>query len=47
MNLKAKLEKMEEKKLEEKNSKNTSQVFWMEKAYNKNAKYASAKVYTK
>lgn len=47
MNLKAKLAKINEKNSKAKNTKDTSQVLWLEKVYGKETKFASAKVYSK
>ena len=45
MGLKMKLQKIEDSKKNE--NKDTSKVYWIEQAYSKDAKYASAKVYSK
>ena len=47
MNLKAKIAQIDEKNSKAKNTKDTAQVLWLEKAYGKNTRYASAKVYSK
>lgn len=49
MTLKEKLQKLQEENKQEKQDTkpNTTQVLWLEKAYSKDARYSTSKVYSK